>query len=270
MPRETQTFDPRQVMYGRGYEVFHYLEPKVTNVEVHHHDFYEVYCLLSGQAEYWVDGQTYHLRAGDLLLINPMELHRPVVGPSAKYERYVLWINKGYLDALDRDGTLCRCFTESTQISGGNAVELLGRLVEESYSQAYGATLCADGIFMQLMVEINRLSLARKGETGRSALVTQVLEYIGDHFHEELSLDGLASRFFVSKYHLSHAFKVGTGTSVYQYIKMKRLAAARQLLLAGVSSSDTCTRCGFLDYSAFYKAFKEQYGISPSELQGRL
>ena len=83
MRKQTQTFDPRQEMIGRGYEVFHYLEPKGADVEVHHHDFYEVYCLLSGQADYWVDGQTYHLRAGDMLLINPMELHRPMTKPTA-------------------------------------------------------------------------------------------------------------------------------------------------------------------------------------------
>ncbi len=253
-------------MIERGYEVFHYLEPKGADVDVHHHDFYEVYCLLSGQADYWVDGETYHLRAGDLLLINPMELHRPMVKNTTTYERYVLWIERGYLDALDGEGILARCFTESTQISGGNAVELLGRLVDEAHSLSYGAKICADGIFLQLMVELNRLSLAGKEGKPQSALVSQVLDYIGEHYHEELSLDGLAAQFFVSKYHLSHAFKTGTGTSVYQYIKMKRLAAARQLLLMGVSSSDTCARCGFLDYSAFYKSFKEQYGISPSEL----
>ena len=267
MKKKTQIFDPRQTMIERGYEVFHYLEPKGADVDVHHHDFYEVYCLLSGQADYWVDGETYHLRTGDLLLINPMELHRPIVKCATTYERYVLWIEKGYLDALDGEGILARCFTESTLISGGNAVELLGRLVDEAHSYDYGAKICADGIFLQLMVELNRLSLGAKEGKPQSALVSQVLEYIGEHYHEALSLDLLAAEFFVSKYHLSHAFKCGTGTSVYQYIKMKRLAAARQLLLMGVSSSDTCARCGFLDYSAFYKAFKEQYGVAPSDLQ---
>ena len=266
MRKQTQTFDPRQEMIGRGYEVFHYLEPKGADVEVHHHDFYEVYCLLSGQTDYWVDGQTYHLRAGDMLLINPMELHRPMTKPTATYERYVLWIEKEYLDSLAENGILSKCFDRTTLLSGGAAVELLGKLVEETYSTDYGAKICADGIFLQLMVELNRLSLSGDNGSQPSALISQVLEYIGNHYAEELSLDGLAVMFFVSKYHLSHAFKEETGTSVYQYIKMKRLAAARQLLLAGVSSADTSIRCGFIDYSAFYKAFRERYGISPSEL----
>mgnify|MGYP002512345012 CR=1 FL=1 len=94
-----QNFDPRQTMQRDTFEVFHYREPKPNTVEVHHHDFYEVYYLIKGEVEYWVDGRIIAMQPGDLLLINPQELHRPVVDPqSPTYERIVLWINREYLE----------------------------------------------------------------------------------------------------------------------------------------------------------------------------
>ena len=91
MRERSQSFDPRQTMQRDKFEVFHYREPRPDGVEVHHHDFYEVYYLLGGEVEYWVDGRIIRMQPGDLLLINPMELHRPLVNPCfetvmAKYE----------------------------------------------------------------------------------------------------------------------------------------------------------------------------------------
>ena len=93
-----QIFDPRQSMTSSTFEVFHYRDAKFEGVAVHQHDFYEVYFFISGNVEYSVEGKSYHLNRGDLLLINPLELHQPRIGPDQDaYERIVLWINKNYL-----------------------------------------------------------------------------------------------------------------------------------------------------------------------------
>ena len=97
MRERAQRFDPRQNMHRSTFEVFHYREPKAAEVEVHHHDFYEVYFLLSGSVSYWSEGQIYSLQPGDLLLMDPMVLHRPI---TVAYERIVLWIDKNYLERL--------------------------------------------------------------------------------------------------------------------------------------------------------------------------
>ena len=86
------------------------------------------------------------------------------------------------------------------------------------------------------MAELLRLAEGRVPEEGAQEsppLVSQVVDYLGAHYREELSLDALAERFFVSKYHLSHLFSRSVGTSVYRYVLLKRLQNARQLLLDG-------------------------------------
>lgn len=265
MRNKTQLFDPRQQMRCDTYEVFYYHEPRGSEVAVHHHDFYELYCFLGEQVDYWVDGHTYTLTRGDLLLISPLALHRPIVKGGTDYERYVLWIARPYLDRI-LEGEVSRVFRSHTLFSGGHLTDLLAHLTEEYHSSVLGSALYADALFTQLMMELVRLS--QKVETGRGAppLISRVLSYIGEHFREELSLDTLAGIFYTSKYHLSHRFKEETGTSLYQYILLKRLAAARELLLAGVSPAEAAEGSGFTDYTTFFRAFRTKYGVPPSRL----
>lgn len=279
MRERSQRFDPRQNMQSDTFEIFHYREPRSDGVEVHHHDFYEVYYLLGGQVDYWVDGRIIRMLPGDLLLINPLELHRPMVDPeSPVYERIVLWINKEYLEGLYRDRMdLSRCFDtdlpEHTHLIRPAVLErslLTARMTEmvrEYYSRELGGQLSAYGIFLQFMVQLNRMA-SRSGtlqEESRqlSPLVQQVLGYIGDNISQIMTLESIAARFYVSKYYLSHTFSREVGVSVYRYILLRRLLLARQMLLAGETAGQVCRSCGFSDYTSFYRAFKSEYGISP-------
>lgn len=275
MAQDAQRFDPRQIMHRTDFEVFHYRDLHPEAVEMHHHDFYEVYCFLGGEVEYWVDGRIFRLAPGDLLLINPLELHRPMVdSESAIYERIVLWINKDFLRETSPE--LVRCFdpaepnhTNLIHLSSARRSAVMARLedlVREHHSTEFGSELAARGLFLQFMVELNRMAQrakAPRSKQGVSPLVAQALAYITEHSAEELSLEQIAHELYVSKYHLSHTFRQEVGVSIYRYIMLRRLLTARQLLSGGMSAGDVCTACGFSDYSSFYRAFKAEYGTSP-------
>lgn len=279
MRERSQRFDPRQTMQKGNFEVFHYREPRPDTVEVHHHDFYEVYYLLHGQVEYWVDGRIIRMQAGDVLLINPMELHRPILETDGHvYERIVLWIEKEFMEDLTSNGKrLSACFDTTlpghTHLLRPAAAERsalnarMGELVREYYSNEYGSDLSAYGLFLQLMVQLNRMALfsaAQPEETeAMSALVERALIYIADHLSENLKVEQIASALFVSKYYLSHTFTREVGVSIYRYIMMRRLLMARQLLIAGEPAGQVSQSCGFSDYASFYRAFKSEYGTSP-------
>lgn len=279
MRERTQRFDPRQNMHRTNFEIFHRQDPRPASVEVHHHDFYEVYFFLGGRMDYRVEGRIYHLEPGDLLLINPLEFHQPITDPGdAVVERIVLWISKTYLEQFSTgELSLTRCFdnalrphTNLLRPSPAQRADItlrLGELIRERYGQEYGGELCAEGILLQFMVELNRMALrsaaAQDAQQETSPLISKVLTYINAHYNEDLSLEGLAQRFYVSKYHLSHEFSRIVGTGVYRYIMLKRLMIAKQMISNGVSPGIAYSNCGFSDYANFYRAFKAQYGISP-------
>ncbi len=284
MRERSQSFDPRQTMRRDSFEIFHYRDPRPGFVEVHHHDFYEVYFLLNGDVAYWVEGRIIRLEPGDLLFINPMELHRPITDPEKPMcERFVLWVNRAYLQGLSTDQMdLTACFDRAnpdhshlvrpTPSERAVLMARMGELVRESYSKDMGSGLAARGILLQLLVQLNRL--ARRSDSHRqgeqlSPLVENAMQYIGEHLSGPLSLENLAQRLYVSKYHLSHAFSREVGVSVYRYVLLRRLMLARQLLQSGEPAGQVCTKCGFSDYTSFYRAFKSEYGISPSGSPGR-
>ncbi|MBQ4267255.1 MAG: helix-turn-helix domain-containing protein [Clostridia bacterium] len=276
-----QAFDPRQNMSDSKFEIFHYRDAKFEGVPVHQHDFYEVYFFIGGSVEYSVEGRTYELKSGDLLLINPLELHQPRIAPDQQdYERIVLWINKNYLSELCFNKTsLTRCFDSSipdhtnllrpTKIQQTYISAMLTELINENKSDSYAVEIASEAILLRFLVELNRLTIssesAEKKEEGSSSIIPDVLEYINNHYCEKLTLNSIADEFFVSKYYLSHAFNNTVGTSVHRYIVLKRLIHAKQMLLSGIKSTTAAMNCGFNDYAGFYRAFTAEYGVTPTE-----
>lgn len=274
MSKRPQVFDPRQEMLGINVEAFHNYDDAERVVDLHHHDFYEIYYFISGDVEYRVEGKTYVLQKGDLLLISPGVFHQPVVRPGVPYERIVLWINRGYLAQFAEQGTdLSACFDPSGAVllqpgayQRSTLAMQMEELCTEQRSEKYGKELYCQALFIQILTQINRMTATdshARDTQSEPELVGQVLAYIAAHYHEKLTLQQLADHFYVSKYHLSHTFSSQVGTSIYRYILLKRLLAAREQITDGISPSEACQNCGFQDYANFYRVFKAEYGVSP-------
>ena len=280
-----QKFDTRQTMRGTTFEIFRYKDAYLKEVALHHHDFYEVYFFLSGNVQYNIESRSYLLTPGDVLLISPMELHQPMFGSEHReYERIVLWIDKQFLEGFRLPGkSLTACFDTNAPghtnllrpegVARQYLTYLLENLLVEVASEDPYSEMAALSLLAQVLVALNRqakLSAGEENKSGPDATVYSVLGYINEHYSENLTLDDLANRFFISKYHLSREFQRLVGTSVHRYIVQKRLVMAKQMLSNGIPSSEVYQLCGFGDYSNFYRAFKAEYQISPKEYVLRL
>lgn len=280
MALQPQHFSALQQMKGVDFELQYKRDSYLNVVELHHHDFYEIFYLISGDVTYTIESKLYKVLPGDLLLISPRELHQVhIQSERSIYERYVLWVSPEFvarlsspesdlLSALDpsRGG-----YRNQLRLEGGDRQRVLS-LLEQLYQEqgeGFGADLLSGSLLTQLLVMVNRLTLREtlpvEDLSRSSKTVTQVIDYIQIHYGEPLSLDLLADRFFVSKYHLSHEFQRQVGTGVYRYIQKKRLQIARHLLSQGEKPNNVASLCGFPDYAGFYRAFRAEYGTSPRE-----
>lgn len=285
MPPKTQRFDSRQYMKTNTFEIFRYKDAYPKEVTLHHHDFYEIYFFLSGNVQYNIENRSYLLTPGDVLLISPMELHQPMFGSEQReYERIVLWIDKRFLEGFSLPGqSFTTCF-DTTSPTHTNLLRpegvarqfltfLLEQLLAESVSDDPYQEISSMTYLAQILISLNRLARQVQTENIRTApdsTVYSVLGYINAHYSEDLTLDDLANKFFISKYHLSREFQRLVGTSVHRYIVQKRLVMAKQMLSEGLPSSEVYQHCGFGDYSNFYRAFKAEYQISPKDFVIRL
>lgn len=258
---------PKEKMTDACFEAYLHENFPKTDLVAHYHEFYEIHMVLSGEVSYWVDGKIYPLNAGSLMLLCPMQLHKPALTELASCQRIVLWINKQYLEQELHRGSLIRCFANGQHLyHAPYLTEIFKKLYQESQSAQFGADIYAQSLIRQILIELSRIDDGASHTEKPSPLIAEIISYVCDHFTEDLCLDDIARHFHISKYYLSHLFKTQTGSSLYHYIVLKRLSMAKQLLISDQPASEVYSVCGFRDYSVFYKAFKAEYNQSPSDI----
>ncbi|MBP7401788.1 MAG: helix-turn-helix domain-containing protein [Clostridia bacterium] len=273
-------YQTRQHMLSGEYEIYRYADTGMSGVSLHHHDFYECYLFLSGCVTYIIEGRSYDLQPGDIILINSRELHQAVIrDPSVPYERIVLWLDRTFLRQLSTQQTdLGRCFETPGR---GNILRvdrdtcrhirsLLDRLVALEDYGGFGHDLLDKAHLIELLVLLNvhcpvPVPDAVAEPLAERSLIDSVIGYINENYDGDLSLDHLADVFFISKYHLAREFRRRTGTTPHRYVVQKKLIEAKERLLMGMPVVEVYRRCGFGDYSNFFRAFRKEYGMTPRE-----
>ena len=273
-------FNILQNMSRDDIEIYHYCDAATYNVQPHRHDFFELYCLLSGGYIYHVEENQYSLYPGTLVLVRPGEIHWPELEyPPRDIERIVLWLNPQFISSLSiflpqTLGTLGQNLQDQHLIvPEENTYQVIlgllySLLYEKNRADADSAYLC-HLILSQLLIHISRVlsqraPLPEKPET-RYGEIMRVHEYINSHFREPISVSGLAQRFFMDKNTMTRQFKQIVGMTPGDYIRRKRLEAAHTLIRQGYGVQYAGYVSGFSDYSAFFRAFRQCYGQSPSQ-----
>ena len=93
----------------------------------------------------------------------------------------------------------------------------------------------------------------------------RIIRYLNKHLEQPITLEDICHRFYISKSQLCRVFRAATGTTVRQYLTIKRLVKARQLIEAGERATHVSLQCGFNDYSSFYRAYSKHFHCAPSE-----
>lgn len=267
---------------NEDFRLFHLRDVGVEEMEYHYHEFDKIVIFLSGAASYIMEGRTYFLEPWDVLLVSHHLIHKPVIDPNAPYERVVIYLDPGFIRSHStRDADLSACFRLARQRQFAlmrpegeqrtQLQQLLSNLEQTLTDKGFAGELLSRTCFLQLLIHLNRAMVRDHTDRDETASrhdpkIERVLSYINDHLAEDLSVDTLAGQVYISKYHFMRRFKELTGCSVHQYIMQKRLLAAASLLRKGVSSQNACTRCGFQDYSAFQRAFRRRFGMTPRDL----
>ena len=275
-----EEFNPSQLMTERYFEFHHTYNETPPEVEFHQHPFYEIFFFLSGNVNYIIEGRNYNLRPGDVLLTSSSDIHRPNIRPGKPYERIVIWLSDDFFGHLkDFYGEdLTTCFTDSAlrdyrliRPDNQNIIhikKLFTKISEAKHSHDLGSYALASAYLTEFLVLISRAYYdapdSIKHDITENQKINQILLYINENLTEDLSLEHLASHFYISKYYLSRQFKQFTGLTLYQYIMKKRLIVSRNLLRSGSSVMEACFQCGFGDYSNFLKAFKREFWKTPS------
>ena len=265
----------QSVNLNRYIEAKHSLteKPDPKTFFMHSHEICELFYFISGKGTYKIEGNDYPLKSGDILIMRPMEAHYISIDRNFPYERFVVNFNIEIFSDIDKNGTLMLPFTKRP--SGKKNLYRAEDFKDNSYrvfieNMISGGSENSLNIIANLLPLLNEISIAisNKNESiADDTLDSEIVRYINRNICNELTLDGICGKFYISKPQLCRIFKNATGSTVWNYITVKRLAIAKKLIQNGNSPTKIYSQCGFTDYSAFYRAYHKKYGTSPSEKQ---
>ncbi len=283
MKKELQTvFSDRQYMVSKDFEIYYYNDRNIKGVRSHAHDYFEFYFFMNGSVTLYVNNSSHNLSRGDLLIIPPHVPHRlEIKDMSQSYERFIFWISMDFYKslcaegeayshlfkkAIDRKSYVCH-FDELRFASIQNSIF---KLIEELHGDRYASKVFSSLYVRELILSVTRQVFESENPINLSTdvkLYDNILKYIDSHIDEELSLQLLSDTFYVNKYYVAHLFKDNLGLSLHQYITKKRLELSAGAILSGTDIVKAFLLVGFKDYSAFFRAFKKEYGMSPKEFR---
>ncbi|MBQ7478503.1 MAG: helix-turn-helix domain-containing protein [Selenomonadaceae bacterium] len=263
----------------QDFRVFRLKDAVMKEIPFHYHDFHKIILFMQGKGDYIIEGKSYPLKPRDIIFVSAGEIHRPILSGTVPYERIVIYMAPEFLQRYSRgDESLSACFrlaqagSSVMHVMPGRNHDLLyhmEKLERNARSQGFANGLYTELLFIEFMILLNRALLDHEIEEFHEAdynpKIQGLLQFINEHLFEDLSIDALAAKSYMSKHYMMRRFKAETGYSIHQYITSKRLLHARSLLSGETPVTRICYDCGFHDYSTFSRAFREMFHMTPKE-----
>lgn len=254
-----------------------YSETPENDLNMLVHDCCEIVLCLSGGSTFLIDGKVYDTTDGDLFIINQFEPHKITSEPGAIFARFTLQVHPEYLTINSTKETdLSHCFytrgegiSNKIALSDNEIAEIEQLFILFRKNNTFGDDVLKNAAVNTLLVLVNQYFQKQKKNavaTERKAdAMYKTIQYVNQHFHENLTLEMLAKKSYISVNQLCKLFKKQFGTTVAKYVMSKRICEAKKMLAHGKSVSETATACGFSDYANFIRVFKKFVGVSPGK-----
>lgn len=267
---------------NENYRYFHLRDTAGQERDFHFHEFDKLVILLSGAVDYIVEGVTYALTPGDLLIVRHHSIHKALIDVSVPYDRVIIYLNRSYFERLMPEAGLTAMFERSPgsgqdlyKLDADSRLRLDGCLKECEGAMAANdgwRGALQDASMIKLLAVLNGIvyETAPAEQKARSYddKIADTLSFINENPAADLSVDALAERVFLSRYYFMRLFKEQTGSSVHSYVNQRRLLYASHLIREGMPAARAAAESGFGDYSSFHRSFRKTFGISPGQLKG--
>lgn len=236
------------------------------------HDFYEIYYLLKGERRFFIEDKIVTLSENHVVIIPPFCMHKTEGGP---YQRINLYISNDLLDesekkflnscpsllSLNSDAeakkTVLSLFYPFTKDSANN----------DTLLKKYSLPIAKAFLYVMQTATLTAFSFSQVSAKNNQSekTILDVVAYINNHYRENITLDLLKNKFYISRNTLCKNFQKTMNCSVNEYCTSVRLNKSKHLLLTtNKSIEDIADLCGYSSANYFGLAFKSKTGISPT------
>lgn len=236
---------------------------------IHSHAFAELFYVRSGSGSFLIDRELFPVAKGDLLLINAHVPHTEQSDGNTPLRYFVMGINEIAFEAPNEahyNSEPCSFLKLSKQDTVHKLLDMM--ILEASEEKPHFNEFC-QALYEQLMITTirdNNIDIVFTEMVTGSSTSASLKAYLEKNFHLELSLDQLAARLHINKYHMVHRFTSEYGMAPIQYLISLRIKEAKNLLAnSDYSISQISKMIGFSSLSYFGQSFKRFTGSSAGE-----
>ena len=259
------SFEIQNALMGYKHGVTH--EPSCNLYSLHTHNWYELIYFVRGDATHIIEDRKYKLKPGDIILVRPLQSHFIQIDSSETYERFTVRIDDPLL--RERISSLFDANFEVINLSKESGVEEI--LYRIDYYRQNLSDKEMECLFPSILNELlYSIKVASRRETVSTAtilnpILSEAVAYINESLFTVKSKSEVAEHLFVTESYLTQLFKRELHQTPKRYINSKRLLLAQTMLRRGERPTDVYAKCGFSDYTVFYRSYKQFFGKAPSE-----
>lgn len=230
-----------------------------------------IMCLLEGEMTLQYQGERYRMKREDVLLINPgvsytiRDVNHAVYGEASFSIRMITEVLQS-----NRKFFYCNSVVDNSH-SYQDLRDIFFQLTVEYISRTHQSRCYMDSLLLKLLdCLVEHYQPDQKAmeiyETENDARMREIMQYIITNLDQEISLNELAEKMFVSASTLSRIFKKNTGEYFADYVMQLRVKNAVSLLEhSGQNMLQIAVACGFANSASFNRAFRKIMGVTPTE-----
>lgn len=255
-----------------GGRVF-YIEKRISKTPIqnmHHHRSFELYYMVQGEREYFIEDRFFVVREGDLVLIPPNVFHR-TDGDGGL--RYLVHFSEKFLQKYYSELALHPLLEQLPFVFRADdalqeifQLELRRMLTEFENGDGPHDDRLLSGMLYHILFIAFYGENCYIPEYRSDERITEIVHFINSNFHIIDDIESIAKEFYISKYHLCRYFKKCLGISLITYLNTIKIRHACEMIRDGNNNlTDIALQCGFNSSSYFCKVFKSEKGISPTQ-----
>ncbi|MDO5423890.1 MAG: AraC family transcriptional regulator [Eubacteriales bacterium] len=246
------------------------------------HNSCELLFVESGEADYQINEEIYHVSKNTVLIIGATDRHR-FWFTQVPYKRYGLNVMPSYLQTLPIIGGYLNIYQTQSQEGHKNLMQIDGptfrrmvgivrELHEEAQEGVEGRETMIYALLLELTILLKRLLHAESQEHSETyKIMNEIKNYIDLYYKEDLSLAELSRLFYLQPNTISKNFRKIWGKNINQYIHSVRITNAVRILEAGeVGITELAEMVGYGNVNTFLRQFREKMDVSPLQYRKRM
>lgn len=244
----------------------HRRDMEMMDEKEHLHNFYELYFLVDGQVDEFIENRTHHLKSMDIIIIKPNVLHRELLCKKNRHESLVVHfdirsiVDSEILKKLEEQQGVISLPAHASK----RVYKLINILLDETENDVFHNSYVRS-VLTEILIVIFRNQF-QKAKSYVGLKFKNIIDYVRENSRKEITLATVAQKFSVSEAHLSRLFKKNTGFTFTQYLNYQRIIYSQKMLItSNISIGKIAKSSGFESTTHFGRVFKQLAGCSPRE-----